>query len=49
MKAVFLCNCFPVSSEGIARLWSLEQEKVVRKYQGHQKALVSLAFRDVQV
>lgn len=37
-----------VSSDCNARLWSLEQEEVVRKYQGHQKALVSLAFKDVQ-
>ena len=45
----YLVIFFLVSSDGIARLWSLEQEEVVRKYQGHKKALVSLAFRDVQV
>ncbi|XP_046856671.1 target of rapamycin complex subunit lst8-like [Xenia sp. Carnegie-2017] len=38
-----------VSSDAIGRLWSLEQEEVVRKYKGHQKALVSLAFKDVRI
>ena len=43
----FPCYFCLVSSDNIARLWSLEQEEVVRKYQGHQKALVCLAFTDV--
>jgi len=46
---------FTASSDGTARLWSLEGEAgeadkpiVRRTYVGHQKALTSLAFRDGQ-
>jgi len=46
---------FTASSDGTARLWSLEREAgdagkpiVRRTYVGHQKALTSLAFRDGQ-
>ncbi|XP_015778516.1 PREDICTED: target of rapamycin complex subunit lst8-like [Acropora digitifera] len=34
------------SSDNMARLWNLDHGEVVREYSGHQKAVVSLAFRD---
>eukprot|EP00118_Oscarella_pearsei_P000733 m.5676 g.5676 ORF g.5676 m.5676 type:complete len:316 (+) comp13768_c0_seq1:27-974(+) len=34
------------SSDGLARLWSIDNGDVKREYQGHQKAIVSLAFHD---
>jgi len=37
------------SSDNMARLWSVDHGEVVREYSGHQKAVVSLAFRDAQV
>lgn len=37
------------SSDNMARLWSVDHGEVVREYNGHQKAVVSLAFRDAQV
>ena len=38
---------FTASSDHVARLWSLESGTVKREYQGHQKAVTSLAFRDI--
>jgi len=35
------------SSEGMGRLWSIKEGTVKRKYEGHQKAVTSLAFRDI--
>lgn len=40
---------FVASSDSIARLWNVDAGEVVREYKGHQKAVVSLAFRDAQV
>ena len=37
---------FPASSDNMARLWTVETGEVKREYSGHQKAVVSLAFRD---
>lgn len=37
---------FTASSDNFARLWSLNDYKIVREYSGHQKALTCLAFRD---
>jgi WD40 repeat protein len=37
---------FAASSDNVARLWNVESGEVKREYSGHQKALVSLAFRD---
>ncbi|GAB1607764.1 target of rapamycin complex subunit lst8-like [Argonauta hians] len=34
------------SSDNVARLWSVENGEVRREYKGHQKAIISLAFRD---
>ena len=34
------------SSDGVARLWNVETGAVEREYNGHQKAVTSLAFRD---
>ncbi|XP_036368013.1 target of rapamycin complex subunit lst8 isoform X2 [Octopus sinensis] len=34
------------SSDNVARLWSVESGEVRREYKGHQKAIISLAFRD---
>ena len=36
------------SSDGIARLWHLPSNEVRKEFQGHTKALTSLAFRDGQ-
>lgn len=36
------------SSDGIARLWHLPTNEVRKEFQGHTKALTSLAFRDGQ-
>jgi len=38
---------FTASSDNAARLWSLQTGTVKREYQGHQKALTSVAFRDI--
>ncbi|XP_011308901.1 target of rapamycin complex subunit lst8 [Fopius arisanus] len=37
---------FTASSDGVARLWNVSTGKIEREYQGHQKALTALAFRD---
>ncbi|XP_033226192.1 target of rapamycin complex subunit lst8 [Belonocnema kinseyi] len=37
---------FTASSDGVARLWNIESGIVERKYEGHQKAITALAFRD---
>ncbi|KAL0272188.1 UNVERIFIED_CONTAM: hypothetical protein PYX00_005264 [Menopon gallinae] len=34
------------SSDGVARLWNVETGTVKRDYNGHQKAITALAFRD---
>jgi G protein beta subunit-like protein len=34
------------SSDGVARLWNVQTGAVEREYNGHQKAVTSLAFRD---
>ncbi|XP_065846599.1 target of rapamycin complex subunit lst8-like [Oscarella lobularis] len=34
------------SSDGLARLWSIDHGAIKREYQGHQKAIVCLAFYD---
>lgn len=34
------------SSDGVARLWNVATGVVEREYQGHQKAITALAFRD---
>lgn len=33
-------------SDGVARLWHLPTNEVRKEFQGHSKALTSLAFRD---
>ena len=35
------------SSDNSARLWSVQSGQVRREYQGHQKAVTCVAFRDV--
>ena len=45
----YFCHYFSASSDNIARLWNIDAAEVVREYKGHQKAVVSLAFRDAQV
>ena len=42
ITALFLLAC----SDHVARLWHAEQSHVVREYQGHQKAIVALAYDD---
>lgn len=42
LLVVLLLAC----SDHVARLWHAEQSHVVREYQGHQKAIVSLAYND---
>ncbi|XP_076666937.1 MTOR associated protein, LST8 [Andrena cerasifolii] len=37
---------FTASSDGVARLWNVSTGTVEREYQGHQKAVTALAFRD---
>lgn len=37
---------FTASSDGVARLWSVDTGEVKREYSGHQKAVICLAFRD---
>ncbi|XP_012275123.1 target of rapamycin complex subunit lst8 [Orussus abietinus] len=37
---------FTACSDGIARLWNVSSGTVEREYQGHQKAVTALAFRD---
>ncbi|XP_043271855.1 target of rapamycin complex subunit lst8 isoform X2 [Venturia canescens] len=37
---------FTASSDGVARLWNVSTGIVEREYQGHQKAVTALAFRD---
>ena len=39
-------SSFLASSDNMARLWTVETGEVKREYSGHQKAVVSLAFRD---
>lgn len=39
-------NTFSASSDGTARLWSIETSEIAKEYIGHQKALTSLAFQD---
>lgn len=36
-----------VSSDGAGRLWNTKTGALKREYQGHQKALTSVAFRDI--
>jgi len=36
------------SSDNVSRLWSIKEGTVKREYVGHQKAVTSLAFRDIQ-
>ncbi|XP_014220624.1 target of rapamycin complex subunit lst8 [Trichogramma pretiosum] len=40
---------FTASSDSIARLWSLTTGEVKREYQGHQKVVSALAFRDTMI
>ena len=35
------------SSDSVARLWNLQTGAVTREFSAHQKALTSLAFRDI--
>ncbi|XP_034951891.1 target of rapamycin complex subunit lst8 [Chelonus insularis] len=37
---------FTASSDGVARLWNVANGTIEREYQGHQKALTALAFKD---
>ena len=37
---------FQAASDGLARIWNLTSGTVEREYQGHQKAVTALAFRD---
>lgn len=37
---------FTASSDGVARLWNASTGTVEREYQGHQKAITAIAFRD---
>lgn len=37
---------FTACSDGIARLWNIATGKVQREYQGHQKVVSALAFKD---
>jgi len=37
---------FAASSDGVARLWSVDTGEVKREYSGHQKAVICLAFCD---
>jgi len=37
---------YAASSDGVARLWNASTGTVEREYQGHQKAVTALAFRD---
>ena len=41
------CVCWhAASSDGVTRLWNVETGAVEREYNGHQKAVTSLVFRD---
>ncbi|CAG0923649.1 unnamed protein product, partial [Notodromas monacha] len=40
---------FTGSSDNFARLWDLESGTVQREYAGHQKAVISIAFRDTVI
>lgn len=37
---------YTASSDSVARLWNISTGIVEREYQGHQKAVTALAFRD---
>lgn len=37
---------YAASSDGVARLWNASTGTIEREYQGHQKAVIALAFRD---
>lgn len=43
---LFYLIFYAASSDGIARLWNASTGIVEREYQGHQKAVTALAFRD---
>ena len=43
---LFLICLSLASSDGLARLWSIDHGAIKREYQGHQKAIVCLAFYD---
>lgn len=34
------------SSDGLARIWNIGLGTIEREYQGHQKAVTAIAFRD---
>lgn len=42
----YLIIFYAASSDGVARLWNASTGTVEREYQGHQKAVTALAFRD---
>lgn len=48
-----MCNSnilyYLASSDGVARLWNVSTGTVEREYQGHQKAVTALAFRDEEL
>lgn len=44
INVIILLNI--ASSDGVARLWNVSAGTVEREYQGHQKAVTALAFRD---
>lgn len=41
-----LVTFYTASSDGVARLWNASTGVIEREYQGHQKAVTALAFRD---
>lgn len=46
-----ICNevtlYFLASSDGVARLWNLENGTIEREYTGHQKPITALAYSDI--
>lgn len=46
IRFITMPSSFLASSDNMARLWTVETGEVKREYSGHQKAVVSLAFRD---
>jgi len=40
--------CITASSDNNGRLWNVDKGEVIREYTGHQKAIISLAFKDVK-
>ena len=42
-------NIFVCSSDGMMRLFSVNDNEILRQYSGHQKAITAMAFRDVNV